>query len=993
MIASSANVVELVWAQVRQDPTRPAVRWRGRSVTYGELWEQAGRVAAGLAEHGARTGDVVGICARRSADLVGGILGILRAGCAYLPLDSGYPEHRLRYMLDTADAAVLVGHRETAAALAGDRPLVALESLDASAPWPQEMLSPAGDVAYVMFTSGSTGVPKGVMQTHEALANLIRWQLADSAVGEGEVTVQFAPISFDVSFQEIFATLAAGGVLLCLDDEERRDPMLLWRLLSAERVARLYLPFVMLQTLSLFVDELDGDVPPLREVITAGEQLRCDDRIKQLFAALAGCRLVNQYGPTETHVCTRHLLAADPRSWPLLPPIGTAVDGVRLHVLDADGVPAPAGQAGELHVAGVAVARGYVKQPELTGQRFRPEPGGTDVMYATGDVVQWRDGELHYLGRNDDQIKINGIRVEPAEIESMLLAFPGVREAAVVARKEDGGGTRLFGFVSGDPEVVQTDTIRRDLAASVPAHLVPHRVVALAAMPTTPSGKLDRAALVDAARHPVDAAGTADASGLAAIWWSELQPADRVGGNLRDAGVDSLAAARVAARIAELFGVHVAIDEVLGAKSLEHLTEIIAASPSAPRLTVQAPSGPLPVTAMQQQIFVGELLQDDSPSHWVLIELDVTGAFDADLAGRALQRLTDRHDALRTRFDFTRAGFSQEHVPGAQAVVRHLDTADLSALRVELCADRYEFGAVAVPVIAIVRTGADRHRVLIRVHHASCDGWSVALLCEEFAALYAGAELPAAVQPWQVAADATVDGDLEYWLGRLRPVADRPPFDWGGDGVRAGSAALRRMPFSLTAAEVAAVRARARDGQATPFAAMLAAWTSVVGDGTGQTCVAVPVSTRRTAHDARCVGLFLNTVVLPLEGRAESFAALVDQTQHEISRALRHRTAPLADLLVGLDVDRKATYHPVAQMMFTLQPPGPRSWTLPHGARMDLCVDVGIPEVTRFDLWLNLDDRGGEIIGWIDHDCGVVGENRVRELISRWRQVLTGSGN
>ncbi|WP_431973625.1 amino acid adenylation domain-containing protein [Micromonospora haikouensis] len=992
MTGTGANVVELVWAQVRRDPSRTAVRWRGRSLTYGELWDQAGRVAAGLAELGVQPGDVVGICARRSADLVAGIVGILRAGCAYLPLDPAYPEDRLRYMLDQAGAEVLVGDGGTAAGLVGDRPLLSLGSVGELPPTADDVLRPAGDIAYVMFTSGSTGVPKGVEQTHRALVNLVRWQLADSAVGAGEVTVQFAPISFDVSFQEIFATLASGGILLCLDDE-RRDPILLWRLLVRERVARLYLPFVMLQTLALFVDEFGGDVPPLREVITAGEQLRCDSRIKRLFAGLPGCRLVNQYGPTETHVCTRYLLPEDPQSWPLLPPIGTAVDGVRLHVLDEHGVPVPDGRSGELHVAGVAVARGYVGQPELTRQRFRPEPGGPDPMYATGDVVEWRAGELHYLGRNDDQTKINGIRVEPAEIESVLLSFPGVREAAVVARKDGGVGVRLFGFVSGDPEAIQVDLIRQRMAETMPAHLVPYQVHAMPAMPTTPSGKLDRAALVDAAGPPPPSAGSEDAPGLAAIWWSELRPADRHVESLRDAGVDSLAAARVAARIAEQFGVHVAIDDVLGAKSLEHLAEIVAASPSAPRLAAARPTGPVPATAMQRQIFVGELLDDEGPSHWVLIELDVTGAFDKGRAELAFERLTRRHDALRTRFEFAGSRFSQEYVAEARAIVRHVDTADLGAVRAELCGERYEFGDVAVPVIAIVRTGADRHRVLIRVHHAICDGWSVPLLCEEFAALYGGAELPPAVQPWQLAsADASADGDLEYWVDRLRPVADRPPVGWGDDGVRAASPALRRLPFSLGAAEIDAVRAGARGGQATPFAVMLAAWVSVVGDTDRETCVAVPVSTRRTALDARCVGLFLNTTILPLTSRSVTFAALIDHTQHEVSQALMHRTAMLSDVLERLDVDRKSMHHPIAQMMFTLQPPGPRAWELPHGARMELRLDVGIPEATRFDLWLNLDDRGDEIVGWIDYDSNIVGEGRVRGLVDRWRQRLSGEG-
>ncbi|WP_238016067.1 amino acid adenylation domain-containing protein [Dactylosporangium sp. AC04546] len=973
------TVVELVRARSATDPDRVAVRWRAESVTYGELWRRAGVLAARLRGHGARPGDVVGLCSPRSADLVVGVLGILRAGCAYLPLDAQYPQERLRYMLEQASVGLLAGHRETAAGLAGGRTVV---PLDGDAGTPAEGDDPpiaAGDVAYVMFTSGSTGVPKGVMQTHGGLANLVRWQLGDSAVGAGEVTVQFAPISFDVSFQEIFATLAAGGVLLCLDDDERRDPVLLWELLARERVARLYLPFVMLQTLALFADELPGGAPPLREVITAGEQLRCDERIQRLFAALPGCRLVNQYGPTETHVCTRYLLPADPAAWPLLPPIGTPVDGLRMHVLDADGEPVADGVPGELHVAGVGVARGYVGRPDLTAQRFRAEPGGAGTMYATGDVVERRDGQLHYLGRNDDQVKISGIRVEPAEVERHLLAVDGVREAAVVARKDPGTGARLVGFVTGDAG--DEAGVRLRLAAGLPAHLVPYRIVALGALPTTPSGKLDRAALLDAARDPRPKATAPDVpDGLAAIWHTELDLPDGPVGDLRAAGVDSLAAARVAARIADRLGVLVPIDRVLSAASLDDLAAVVAAAPPVPHRADAPPTPPdqpMAASAMQQQLLVDELLRDDGPAQWVLAELDVTGPFDPGRAEAAIRRLTARHAALRSRFDLTGPAITVTYDGAAEPVVTRAEAApaDLPALRARLLADRYELGDVTVPVVTVVRLGDDRHRILLRLHHAVCDGATVTLLAEEFSILYRGETLPPATQPWQLPPGD--DGaDVSHWVRRLAPVTGRPPVDWGQP--RGAAARLLRVPVTLDAAVTDAVRKRAREAGATPFAVLLAAWAGLFTTA----CVAVPVSTRTDARHARCAGLYLNTVVLPLD------AATVERTQAEVAGALRYRTAPLPEVLRRLGTDRDAGYHPLAQMLFVLQPPGPRSWPLPQGARADLVLDVGVPDATRFDLVVNLDDRGERVTGWIDHDAEAVDADRVAALIDRWMEAL-----
>jgi amino acid adenylation domain-containing protein len=978
------DVVNLVRAQVRRDPDRPAVRWRGESLTYADLWHRAGVVTARLSDH-ARPGDVVGVCASRSADLVVAILGILRAGCAYLPLDASYPRPRLAFMLDQAGVGALVGHREAAEALAGERALIPLDRLDERMPAPDDPPIAADDVAYVMFTSGSTGHPKGVMQTHGALSNLIRWQVAESAVGAGEVTAQFAPISFDVSFQEIFATLAAGGVLLCLDDNERRDPVLLVRRLARERVARLFLPFVMLRTVALFVDELSEGLPPLREVVTAGEQLRCDDPIRRMFTKLPGCRLVNQYGPTETHVCTSYSLPADPAAWPLLPPIGTPIDGVRVYVLDPDGRPVPDGQPGELHVGGVAVARGYIGRPDLTRQRFRAEPGGSASMYATGDVVERRDGQLHYLGRDDDQIKISGIRVEPAEIVREILSFPGVREAAVVARKDAGSEVRLVGFVTGDLDPAGLADLRHRLAGCLPAHLVPHRILPLPALPTTPSGKVDRAALLDAARDGQEL--PADATTLAAIWQAEVGPADNGADDLRAGGVDSLAAARVAAGIARQLRVLVPVDRVLAARSLDHLAEIVASSPPVGPVAAIEPVGPRPVTAMQRQIFIAEMWEV-GPSHWVLAELDVTGPFDPAGAERAIRALTRRHAALRTRFDFTGPDITQEYLADAGPLVSHTDSVDLAVLRERRLADRYPFGDVAAPVVDIVRLGDRHHRILLRLHHACCDGWSLALLLDEFAALYGGTTLPAAPQPWQpTVSDGVVEGDLGYWLERLAPAAGRPPVDWGR--ARGPSTRLRRVPVALGGAEVDAVRRQAIRARATPFAVMLAAWASLFDQG-DEVCVAVPVATRTTPQDAGCVGLFLNTLVLPLATGAETFTDLVERTQRDVAAARRHQTAPLPDILRHLAVDLEAGHHPLAQMMFVLQPPGPRHWTLPRGARAELVLDVGVPEATGFDVVLNVDDRGDRIDGWLDYDAGAIDADRVAALTDRWLRALKG---
>jgi hypothetical protein len=753
-------------------------------------------------------------------------------------------------------------------------------------------------------------------------------------------------------------------------------------------------------------------LPALRLTVCSGESLRP-------FLVAGGRdsvpgRLVNQYGPTETHVCTRYLLPADPADWPLLPSIGTPIDGVRAHVLDTGGRPVPDGEPGELHVAGVAVAHGYVGRPDLTRQRFRAEPGGPGRMYATGDLVERRDGQLYYLGRDDDQVKINGIRVEPAEVERELLAFPGVREAAVVASRTD-AVTRLVAFVTGDLDAADDADLRRRLAGSLPSHLVPHRIVTLPALPLTPSGKVDRNTLAGAAPERAgaaperacaapdsggtlpdsggtlpDSAGSAgsaaDVTELAAIWHAELGSVDERAEDLRAGGVDSLAAARIAARIAKRFGVLVPVDRLLDAGSLDHLAAIVASSPPVASLSGDAPAGPRPVTAMQRQVFIDEMWQG-GPTHWVLAELDITGAFDPAAAESAIRALTRRHAALRTRFDFTGPDITQEYVADAQPVVAHTTPADLATLRERRLAEVYEFGSVATPLADIVRLDDRHHRILLRMHHAYCDGWSIPMLFDEFAALYGGASLPDAPQPWHLhAGDDVHDRDLTYWLKCLAPVAGRPPVDWGRS--RGPSAGLRRMPVALDADDVAAVRKRAWEARSTPYAVLLAAWAGLFGGEGNEVCVAVAVSTRATAQDAGCVGLHLNTLVLPLATGADTVTAHVEQVQRDVAEARRHCTAPLPDILRGLGVELPVDHHPLAQMLFVLQPPGPRQWTFPDGARAELVLDVGVVETTRFDVVVNLDDRGDRISGWIDYDPGAVDREHINTLTRLWLLAL-----
>ncbi|HBL31774.1 MAG TPA: non-ribosomal peptide synthetase, partial [Acidobacteria bacterium] len=501
-LAAPPTVLGLLAAQCERTPEAPAVvGLHGETLSYRELRGQALRLAGHLRRRGIGRGDRVAFSLDRGLELPVALLGILEAGAAYVPLDPAWPAERLRWMLEDAGAAVVLEEKDVKVAKDPDitsregASLLTLPSLPSLSSFSSSSssLSP-DDLAYVIYTSGSTGRPKGIAMRHGALAQLIIWQVA-AAPGAWR-TLQYTSPSFDVSFQEMAATWAAGGTLVLISEEARRDALALLARLREEKIERLFLPFVALQQLAEAARGAELPVH-LREVITAGEQLRVTPAVASFFARLRGARLSNQYGPAETHVTTSWVLGGDPAAWPALPPIGRPVAGALAVVVDLDGRPAPPGAPGELLLGGALLARGYLDQPRATAERFVPDPF-SDVpgarLYRTGDRVRRRsDGALEYLGRLDTQVKIRGVRVEPGEVEAVLAGHPQVRECAVVV--EDGPAGPALAACVVAPGVAGSAVLRAWLAGRLPAVLVPTGWVLLDALPLTANGKVDRQAL------------------------------------------------------------------------------------------------------------------------------------------------------------------------------------------------------------------------------------------------------------------------------------------------------------------------------------------------------------------------------------------------------------------------------------------------------------------------------------------------------------------
>jgi amino acid adenylation domain-containing protein len=583
-----ALIHQLFEDQALRTPQSVAIVHDGLSLTYAELNTRANQLARYLASEGVRPNGLVGICLERCPEMIVGLLGTLKAGGAYLPLDPSYPSERLQYMLKDASPGLVLMSESLRSQLPESRAkkIVLDAKLKEIAGYAHDNLPATGvgatreSLVYVIYTSGSTGRPKGTALPHGSLVNLIEWHRETFGDAEGRHVLQFAALSFDVAFQEIFSTLCTGGTLVLLDEGVRRDVRALAQLLSDRSIDRLFVPPLMLQTLAEFYRMTEAPRHELRDVITAGEQLRISPEIMACLGG--GCRLHNHYGPTETHVVTSLTLTGDPGAWPALPSIGRPIANTRIYVLDAERRPNPIDVAGEIYIGGVAVGCGYLNNTEMTSMRFIADPfdpAPRARLYRTGDLGRWKaDGTLEYLGRNDEQVKLRGYRIELGEIETQLARHPQVKETAVVIREDSPGMKRLVAYVTrrgeGNPEA---EGLRSHVKAVLPEYMVPSAFVVLEALPLTPSGKLDRRGLPAPLEGSVSRRfqlPQGEVEQAVAQLWQELLRVERVGreDDFFDLGGHSILAMQLIVRIRSLFSVQIPLGLLFECSTLQRLS-------------------------------------------------------------------------------------------------------------------------------------------------------------------------------------------------------------------------------------------------------------------------------------------------------------------------------------------------------------------------------------------------------------------------------------
>ncbi|MGW1410753.1 amino acid adenylation domain-containing protein [Streptomyces sp. NPDC002403] len=1011
-------VHELFEEQVARTPGATALIHEDERIDYAGLDERAARLAGLLAARGIRAGDTVGVYLERSTALVVTVLGILKAGAGYVILDPGFPAERLRAMAEDARTAVVVSARDAAPGLL-DVARVHIEDVHGAQPLPRGAVRVRpDDIACVMFTSGSTGRPKGIASSHDAITSTLTGQTFAS-FGPGAVWLQCAPLSWDAFAMELWGPLMNGGTCV-LHPGGRPEPFVMARLVAEHGITSMYLSSSLF---NVVVDEYPQVMDGLRELVVGGEALSAPHAARALRRR-PELRLSNGYGPVECMVfLTVHpVSAAELGEGPV--PIGLPLAGKRLYVLDEELRPVPDGRAGEIYAAGAGLAREYRGRPALTAERFVATASG-ERLYRTGDLGRRRaDGVLEYLGRADSQVKIRGFRVEPGEVESVLTRHPGIDRAAVVAHEHPAGDRQLTAYVvpRGGARANFSETELRAYARGVLAdYLVPAVFVPLDALPLTPSGKLDRAALPEPG--PTAALPGRAASGTAAALcelFSQVLGTGPVGpdDDFFALGGHSLLAARLLGRVHTVLGAEIDIRGLFEAPTPALLAPLVDTAPPAPPAPPAAPGtapGALPVSHAQHRLWFLDRIGAGAAYNLPML-VRLRGTVDTVALDEALTAVAGRHEVLRTVFEESDGAPVRRVLSGAAArpPLRHLTVAGDSMEReIEREARRRFDLRSELPVRATLFTSRERpdeHALLVLVHHIAGDGWSLRPLFRDLSRAYEaqvrGADT-AGLAPLAVpygeharhqldrlgsASDphALAARQLRYWRKELDGLPAGGPLlpRRAGRPAVPGPAArvvVRRLGAAAHARVVEAARARG----ATLFMALHAALATVLVRAGADEDLAIGAPVAGRAGDGSVedvVGFFVNMLVLRTDLSGDPTAAEVLARVRETDlAAFGHQDVPFEDVVGSLNPPRSPGRQPFTDVVLALQNNARAEVTLPgaeHGveivrtgaARFELLVDVtdstseqGAPD----GLTLTFEYRGealeAEFVQWLAH--------------------------
>ncbi|NOV00603.1 non-ribosomal peptide synthetase [Paenibacillus planticolens] len=990
--SSDAAIHRLFEAQVERTPDRSAVVCGEETLTYKQLDEQSNRLARILVREGIGTGDIVGIMAGASTQMIVSILGILKAGAAYLPIDPNYPAERVRFMLEDSQTRLML-------TTPGIRPEVAFqgEVWSVNDEWLKAEEASANpievkptDLAYIIYTSGSTGTPKGVMIEHRSLVNLAQWHQKYFHVTELDRAAKYAGFGFDASVWEIFPYLISGASLSMVPDEIRLDSEELNAFFHQQGITISFLP-------TQLCEQFMGlENTSLRVLLTGGDKLKT-------FRAKS-YELFNCYGPTENAVVTTsHKVTQLTDNIP----IGKPVYNSQILILDAAGKLQPIGMAGELCVSGAGLARGYLHRPDLTSEKFVSHPYAQgERMYRTGDLARWLpDGTIEFLGRIDHQVKIRGFRIEIGEIEQQLLQHDAVKDCVVMAREDQNGANYLCAYV-----VVPESCTHRELAdflsIRLPDYMVPARFVTLSSLPVNANGKVDRRALPEPERAVESAVSTPAAneteSQLIELWQKILGLAN-IGADERffEIGGHSLQAALLRGQIEQRFGVRLPITDLFQYTTVREQALRIAGMSRADAIRPVIEPAPAmehyPVYPAQRRMYLIEQMEGVGTAYNTPMLLRIEGKLDVGRLEQTIQQLIDRHDMLRTSFQWVGEEILQtirDYIPFRLQVFTAgaTEVADIMREFVQ------PFDLEEAPLMrtALVSCSDDLHYLLLDFHHIAVDGVSMHLFFEEWSKLYGGEELPALSLQFK---------DFAVWYGKQENVTARNALQNYWKSALAGEIPILHLPtdmerplvqsfkgntvsIQLEAEMTDGLKKLAASSDTTLYMILFAAYNVLLARYSGQEDIVVgaPFACRTENEMQHMIGMFVNT--LPLRSYPEknkSFSVFLQEIRACVLGAIEHQEYELEHLLQDLNIPRVPGRNPLFDTLFVMQNTGR---TAPSMEGSEVTVAPYVEPIAKYDLMVDVNESEAAVRIDFQYCTDLFRQDTVERMIRHYIRIL-----
>jgi amino acid adenylation domain-containing protein len=1020
---------QLVQEQAEQTPDRIAVLFEHEHLSYSQLDSRSNRLAHQLTGQGVAPDVLVGVCMERSLEMIIGLLGILKAGGAYVPLDPGYPKDRIAFMVEDAGIALLLtDHRrsrdlpEQSVVISVDkevRELAGTEECDVcSAATPDSL-------AYVIYTSGSTGKPKAVQISHRSICNRLLWMIGTLPLTKDDNFFQKTPISFDASVWEFYVPLFSGAKVIMARPGGHQDASYLVRSIVEERATILQLVPSMLR---VFLEE-EGvwKCRSLRLVFCGGEVLPSDTQEEFFTRIDAG--LINLYGPTEVSI--------DATFWPCpkeghgqVVPIGRPIGNMQVYSLDPRSRPVPVGVPGELHIGGVGLARGYLNRADLTSDRFIPNlfshhPGARS--YKSGDLGRHLpDGIIEFLGRTDHQVKIRGFRIELGEIEAVLRQCVGVKGAVVLVHGDSGADRRLVAYV--EPEGGRrptTDDLTAFLQERLPAYMVPSSLLALDSFPVSPNGKVDRRALREFGekfKHQQSRVCPAPRNAIEELLvgiWADVLGVDQpsIHDDFFQSGGHSLIAGRLISRIRETFQIELPLRAIFESPTIAAVGQRITIQ-RANHLQSQTPpisalrrEGPFPLSYAQQRLWFLDQLEPGSATYNIAMAVRLEGRLNVDALRWSVNRVVERHEALRTCFATVGGrpvqvikGFAPFELPMVDLSVGEEGGRQERAIgRVnQLATEGFDLARGPMLRVELIKLSEGEHIMTIVMHHIVSDGWSSDVMVREVARLYESYNLEEEAELEELTiqyADYAVwqrewlkgevlEEQLSYWKGQLEGA------DWEmelptdrGSGLEASRRGGTER-FEIGEQEYRGLRSLSQRAGVTMFMTLLAAFDTLLYRYTGREDIIVgtDVSNRARIETEGLIGFFVNQLVLRTDVSGNPrFADLLIRVREIALGAYANQDLPFVSLVQMLKPDRSLSRAPLIQVKLLLQNATARPTTL---ANLKMSILETQRKTAQLPLIMDLLDNGQEIIGSIDYDADRFDASAIARMANHFQNLI-----